>query len=1339
MPSLLERLQIEAEEAQRIPVDKEVKQQTLDVQPSSPIQLLRADIEDNNITVPAVEPTEKSVSPIQLLAEDITSIGATTDSDLAVELRALRDARPTDFLDDVGTFFSDVGDFFSRAERDLSNSKVWEAAGAGVIEGVISMADFGDMVEERASGIFGSITDPEGMTGVELSKSYVRMATQNVLAVQEAYDFEPETVSESIFHNVAKIAPSIPLFVLSGGSATGIVLSAIAADLIAFEAMEPRLSDIFQEMGVGGAFTDALVADPTDSHVLNKLRQSGEAFILASVTLGLAVVAREVIKDVARIASSARAARMVAKERKRVHAELTEAFKPEPVPPPRTFPSTVAQEGELNRTLDELMFRVTDEEGSVAQATRLYRSKIEEMDPDGKIWPGKVVVEGADDTGPMSVREKMIAGTERRLTAEADLTKKGKSTKTAGPGDGRILESRFDATTEALRKAGRITSKKTIDFLDRMLTSSSGPLTRSLHAAGPLGRKAEMDFDLMAGATSQGMLRIKEASKVIYGGLNRRNRTEFHRLIGYQRDTVLLGRGKGVTGARQVDIDDAVQRLKDRVGPETYADLAYRADQYFAFMGKELDKMKAAGLITETEFKNMMRLRYEPIRAIADSKIGIDPSIKISLRGKVMTVPSSGIRRLSKSQTELIEHDSRMLMEQFIMRVSGRIARNRANQSLYELATDMKGNGVAALKSPKGEKWAKLSVMIDGEKKSFYINPAFANQWISAPAQQSAELASIISVVSGAALMRTMATGISQSFAVAQFSRDIAYSFLVGTAWSTMPHKAIMEIGADLSQVWKDVALRKGAYIDYINEGGMFSFMVKSAQGANEVSFLTSVGERGGAFGFESVGVARVGRTAQRHMRHALNIMSYAGHTSEMIVRLAYRNRIIKMEMEKRGLVYDPVARNTPPDISRAATYAARDLLPFNKGGVAVKFLDTFMPYLNVSFQSLYRGGRAVYRNPQRVAGVVATMWGASASLWLYNRYVHPEAWKQITIRERTNNWIITTDMQYIDEDGQTRHIYFSIPKDQTTRAITAVPEVLLGKSIDNEDPTEQVLQSIQGLSQLMGDAYAFIPPGPKMVIEYTQNISLFKDRAYWKGKSEIDPTQEFQVEPKRRTSAMARGIGDITGTSPERGGGAIYSLAPKNIWTDAVIEGVEVAATGQITEHRRKAARDGTMAMLSNMPILGRFVKTTYKDAKLLEEVADATEGANTELSNEARELDYLVHMGNADAIDEYIKAAPDPAAKRRRGNRAFATKIFNKRIERLDQFERDLIPGKSWWRMLLGLDPKARAIIYVMALYDTDRSSTGYDIMEDMVKAMNPGSVDFANFVRLEKEKYK
>ena len=535
----------------------------------------------------------------------------------------------------------------------------------------------------------------------------------------------------------------------------------------------------------------------------------------------------------------------------------------------------------------------------------------------------------------------------------------------------KVLETTREAHEVSLKKQ-KLTAAGIRDSLVRKFVDVSGNFKRELLKWGAKGKEVVMRHDLIAGSHTKGIKDFAEISDRIYKSLTHNEHDLFDAVIAARR-IIAIGKYKpGFKFQRGLTPHDA-QNFMDKIPSQLREKMKTRADLYFAKMREQLDLLHERGLITEEAYNDLVsKGDYSPREVLKH----IDPDRTYSIDSKKITVPDSGIRNLKEGSVDLIETDSSLLLSNVIVRTQMRLFRQRANEALYDLAKSHPDNGMVKVAqqlgttkagapkySPTPTGYERIALMIDGKRQDLFLENKWAKEWILRDPALDSQLANMMGWLSGAKILRPMATGLNPEFAITNFPRDIAHEWLTTEVFSPHAPIAALQVGRSLAATAKDAWLRRGVWNDYINEGGGMEFLTHQ-----------------GRFGVQGA----IGKIQ--------SVLGYLGESSEIWTRLALRDQAMR-----NGLT------------STEATWEARNYLDFSQGGSYTKALDSGIPYLSASVQGSRGVFRAAARNPKLFTYKVAQIGTLATGLYLANKHINPEAWEQISDRDKVSNWIITT------------------------------------------------------------------------------------------------------------------------------------------------------------------------------------------------------------------------------------------------------------------------------------------------------------------------------------------
>lgn len=835
--------------------------------------------------------------------------------------------------------------------------------------------------------------------------------------------------------------------------------------------------------------------------------------------------------------------------------------------------------------------------------------------------------------------------------------------------DAMKTEIMFNKADRELQRLNDGKIRRAYQATARALWDTSANIKKDLlKKGGDMGKEAVIRHDLVRGAGPKSDRMIQEASKRIYGDLTKSEQTILDRIIQSKRTIAIEKYRADIKHPAGLALKEH-QAYLDTLPRDVFMKLNERANLYFAEMRNQTLQLLKAGIISRESAAGLIEKGdYSPRNFIQ----WLDPERTYTFGGKKITVWDSGIKALDEGSYRMLENNSRQLLSQVVNRTQARIFRNEANRALYELAKQLPDNKVVSLakvkevtkkgktvyaKTPAG--YEKFGVMIDGQYREMNMPSGLAREWISQDPAISSQMANIIGWVSGAKILRPMATGINPEFALTNLPRDIAHAWI--TTYEYSPHLPVAVVqmareygkvlpetlgfhpikgakafltGKDYKTVWQDTFNRSGAWQDYINEGG-------------GMSFLTHQG--------------RITKKGIGKLSSFQNVLGYLGESSEIWTRLALRSRALR--------------NGKPP---HEATWIARNYIDFSQGGWLTKGTNTGVPYLNAGVQGTRGIVRAAKEKPGTFVYKVAEVGALATGIYLANKHTNPECWDAVSPHDKSGYFIITTPLTYTDEEGNTRHLYFRIAKDQGQRLIASLFENMMAKSLGEEIDVDQITEAAQDLISIMPTD--LLPPTMDAMLGYFANKDFWRNEDIWKGP-EIIPSEEYRAY----THPAFVKLGELTGMSPER---ARYALQQYftygNIYTSLVGGGFRQILDKLPEDVKEQTTQD----MLRQAPFLRRVLRATDPYTQYAKQVQETKLEESTRVYKQIRTLDALSEQFYADQI-------PQKQVQR------FISKQPWQDRARLLERHRDYgrlheIPDKRWWLNLMGMTPEPRATVY-------------------------------------------
>jgi len=821
--------------------------------------------------------------------------------------------------------------------------------------------------------------------------------------------------------------------------------------------------------------------------------------------------------------------------------------------------------------------------------------------------------------------------------------------------------------------------------LVRSFVDRSGNIRRELlDKLGQDGYEIIQKMYLSKGASSLAAQQLKQMRSEVYDGLTKNERRILDNLILADR---MLDIGKYKT-ASQFKFPEGLSPVESAAYNELFqftekitsekADLLkQRAQAYFEWMKKPLKDMLDADLIDQAEYDALASHNYRRLKLVDV----FDKRYQSKVGKTKRTVYDSGVESLAHGrETDVFEPSSEVMALEVFNRAYGRILNNAANKTLLDLARTQKDNPFVAVKElttdhvPSG--WDRIFVYERGERKALYLSPEMSKEWITNSPEMSYKMSQFIRYASGSPVLRTFATGIDWGFALANLPRDIMHIWYAsrvfeGGKWkplynSNMPVYA-GQMGADIAGVFHDAVMRKGKYLDYIKEGGGMEFLVHQGR------------------------LMQRGRHIEGGIDNVQNFLGYFGETSEIMTRLAVRDRVIKRRASEQGISYEEAAKDKK--ITQEATFAARDYMDFGQGGGIGKALDNGLPYLNASIQGTRGMFRSFKDNPIQSTYKLSQFAALVTGLYIANQALNPETLKALKgdIAMQGNLVIPLGDgLGFDDEKGQRRYPYIKIPLDPGQKFFKMFFEASYDKATGQPVDAEGVANS---LSQISPVAISSLPPTVSGTLGYMYNKDFWKNDDIWKktDKPLGWPESKEEYIPGQTPQALID-IGSVTGLSPERLKYTLSELVTGgSMWSWLVGQGYDAAFHGLPQNKKEMHLAE----VLSKTPIAKRFIGITNPYTQYASSIEQAREESMLKRWVENRGLDqrvesFLYEGGKRSDVTDYIRATSKDQATEDRLKDRF---IFQEKIKEL--------PNRSFWLSLKGTpDTDARAKLYVQRL---------------------------------------
>jgi len=797
----------------------------------------------------------------------------------------------------------------------------------------------------------------------------------------------------------------------------------------------------------------------------------------------------------------------------------------------------------------------------------MNKAQINKMVRD--ITEGSLEPDIAVEVGPGGIPELVTSG-ERTLLAFRAMEEKGmpvpqtiavramprKYTETEVGEINRLAASR---TGKFLRD--KVAEKEGAEALGKQLSRAatvalidqSGPIKKVLNKFGALGKVAVRRFNIAAGSTPRSHMYFQDARRMIFDtrsadnpALSWRRDVEFR--AGETAEAVRLSerdlfnmvvedrqltdyRYRGTTRKKDVDPDIQAARarlakVEEAVGRPRFANMLERSDAYFESVKRSMDRAVKYGIMTKGRAKLITRReKSKPEGAFNPEDFDV-----------AFDIDETGLYKPDKGQARV--HDVETKLAEIIVRTESRIARNYRDNALYDLANSgVEGIGKLVKEVKKNEEgkfpqapegYTAIKLKVKGKTKVLHMDKTMAEYWNGPDTTLTNNwIMSTTRMLAGSSLVKPLATGYNPGFAITNMTVDLVHAWRTSeVGFSSWGPVYLGEIITDLAATFKDAFARKGAYRQFVEEGGATAFLTSQGKG------VLMAGEG------LSAQIAREVRSTRKPWRQniesAKKVLSYVNETSEIWVRLAIRNRGLKNGMS-----------------SEEATAAARDYLDFSQGGIATKYLDNWIPYLNASTQGMRTALRAYKNNPKSTAIKDMQLIGPYLAWQTYQWYKNPEFMNQMTAQQDRD--FVNFELPgatYTDPSGNKRLVYLKFKKDQSILPMLMIPQLMVNRALGNRVPGDSVLNYLRALTPITQNPF---PPTTAAISAWMLNKDVWREADAWRGTAgketgvgKILPGAEFTpgVEPQ---ALVDLGKTFPSWFSPARGYAALRTLAPTN------------------------------------------------------------------------------------------------------------------------------------------------------------------------------------------------
>jgi hypothetical protein len=575
-------------------------------------------------------------------------------------------------------------------------------------------------------------------------------------------------------------------------------------------------------------------------------------------------------------------------------------------------------------------------------------------------------------------------------------------------------------------------------------------------------------------------------------------------------------------------------------------ELEYRARKYFEAFSDILKYKLDNGIIDQGEYDTYKNYSYQP-RKFLKFILGDTPQSAFNTRGVQIT--RKEIKKIESGDEGYMMTDSEKLLKMGFVSAVNKVFSNRAKKVMFDELNgrnlgwakpanyDTYANGTVKQNEDGSPKlmepdagYRNMTFKVDGKINAFQLKEKLAKEYEDTEMWDTRNwFYKTMVAAMGAKLTSAMAVGINPAFVISNISTDLTSQIHFNNLYSSK-FGVFGQAGKGLSGVLANSLLIAKAktgkgdnsrILNLINDYGKMGGMQNTL--AYDTNFLGKVGE-------------------------GLGIL---GDISELAAKLTAfenkRNDLIKEYIKKNG--NDPVGKDYD-NIQMQAAYEARAAMDYHRGGRTIKFLNSFIPFLNVTTQASKISASYVKNNFYPFAKKMMQAGGGVMALTFYNMMMAGDDWENEDLKRAKRDKLIIFS-PFKNADGTHSYNKYQVPP--TVKFFWNVFQTIaeniyykayapnMGVKVPEVDKTVTE-EMMNNLKMFVPSISGQMPSSAKFFYEYATNKSLWNERALSQDAlKNIVQSQEGEENPEILSfyKLMAKKASEITDggieISPER------------------------------------------------------------------------------------------------------------------------------------------------------------------------------------------------------------
>jgi len=678
----------------------------------------------------------------------------------------------------------------------------------------------------------------------------------------------------------------------------------------------------------------------------------------------------------------------------------------------------------------------------------------------------------------------------------------------------------------------------------------------------------------------------------------------------------------------------------------------------------------------------------------------LDPVVTTEAKGPgqhPINIRESGVRQLDQGSTGDIVVDPRRLFEEFAISQRARIARNKANTGLHDLAVSQNGDGIITTRALEFDKMftevgltrnadgliqglenlpdpllarvnkaleeatpdevdniiedtvtdivnkevdkvladtTVVSFLDAGKPVDMFMDKDLADEWILRDPWINSSVLNFVSTISGSSAIKTFAVGSNPEFAIPNLVRDIPSAIINTEEFSAVLPIAVLQLNKQISATASDSINKTGLWKEMIENGGL-------ATGFTDLARETS-------------SFRNMGKSAQE----------FFGAVSDISERLV-RTGVYKQALDNGRSKTE-------------AAYIAAQYIDFSVNAPLTKAADSLFPFASATVAGLRATLKQATKGPKQAARFAFYMGQAmtmGAGFYMAGRWAWNDIYKQVPKEQRINNYIIPAPFK-IQKNGTWEDSFWKIPKDPISKPVVNAMEFMLDAMFFNEAPSRLEFADV---------AKSFNPFNLSIPV-YSAYQAVFKnyddylESDIWKG---ADVDNHLKVYGS--TNQLFIDIANSLGMAPVQVERGAQKLLANNMFTNLSFDMYDL-----LRDNPDKNGVTNVDKALDRMPVITRFLDTVPKVSDAERSIIDLSKkDLNSRKLVQNRQVEQFAKgiVAGEVGTEEVVKwIGSQPSIDRKRVEQRFMVDLV---LERTGAS----IPEKDFLFAVKRLAPEARA----------------------------------------------